>query len=88
MGERGDWYRNVGWPHVIQTNYLVPADSTDADGYNVLTIHYKYIGGGDEAASRLSVKDIQIVSTVDLSPLKTTIENYIKMGDDMEIHNG
>lgn len=85
MGERGDWYRNVGWPHVIQTNYLVPADSTDADGYNVLTIHYKYIGGGDEAASRLSVKDIQIVSTVDLSALKTAVENYIKKGDDNEI---
>lgn len=78
MGERGDWYRNVGWPHVIPTQYLVPADSTDAAGYNVLTIHYKYIGGGDEAASRLSVKDIQIVSTVSLEDLKGVIEGYQK----------
>ena len=76
MGERGDWYRNVGWPHVVPTKYLVPADSTDADGYNVLSIHYKYIGGGDEAASRLSVKDIQIASTTDLSTLKGVIEGY------------
>lgn len=78
MGERGDWYRNVGWPHVIPTQYLVPADSTDAAGYNVLTIHYKYIGGGDEAASRLSVKDIQIASTVSLETLKGIIEGYQK----------
>jgi hypothetical protein len=78
MGERGDWYRNVGWPHVIPTQYLVPADSTDAAGYNVLTIHYKYIGGGDEAASRLSVKDIQIASTVSLESLKGIIEGYQK----------
>jgi len=78
MGERGDWYRNVGWPHVIPTQYLVPADSTDAAGYNVLTIHYKYIGGGDEAASRLSVKDIQIASTVSLEALKGIIEGYQK----------
>ena len=78
MGERGDWYRNVGWPHVVPTAYLVPADSTDAAGYNVLTIHYKYIGGGDEAASRLSVKDIQIASTVSLETLKGIIEGYQK----------
>lgn len=76
MGERGDWYRNVGWPHVIPTSYLVPADSTDANGYNVLTIHYKYIGGGDEAASRLSVKDIQIVSTQSLESLYQAILGY------------
>ena len=78
MGERGDWYRNVGWPHVIPTTYLVPADSTDAAGYNVATIHYKYIGGGDEAASRLSVKDIQIVSTQSLEALGTVIAGYQK----------
>ena len=78
MGERGDWYRNVGWPHVVPTAYLVPADSSDAAGYNVLTIHYKYIGGGDEAASRLSVKDIQIVSTLSLESLKGIIEGYQK----------
>lgn len=78
MGERGDWYRNVGWPYVVPTAYLVPADSSDEDGYNVLTIHYKYIGGGDEAASRLSVKDIQIASTTSLSSLKNVIETYKK----------
>lgn len=79
MGERGDWYRNVGWPHVIPTQYLIPADSTDTAGYNVLTIHYKFIGGGDEAASRLSVKDIQIVSTLSLETLKGVIEGYQKV---------
>lgn len=86
MGERGDWYRNVGWPNVIQTKYLVPADSTDAAGYNVLTIHYKYIGGGDEAASRLSVKDIQIVSTTDLSAVASAVaELAAVMGNPPEV---
>lgn len=78
MGERGDWYRNVGWPYVVPTTYLVPADSSDTNGYNVLTIHYKFIGGGDEAASRLSVKDIHIVSTTDLESLKNVIDGYVK----------
>ena len=76
MGERGDWYRSVNWPNIVPTKYLIPADNSDTGGYNVLTIHYKYIGGGDEAASRLSVKDIQIVSTQSLETLKGVIEGY------------
>jgi hypothetical protein len=36
MGERGDQYRNVCWPHVIPTEYMV-----DPNGqYGVLDIHY------------------------------------------------
>ena len=76
MGERGDWYRKFGWPHVIDTQYLVPADSSDTAGYNVLTLHYQYIGNGDEYDANLSKKDIQIVSTTDLSTLKGIIEGY------------
>ena len=40
MGERGDQYRNIGWPNVIQTKYLV--DPTKE--YYSLDIHYAYQG--------------------------------------------
>ena len=43
MGERGDMYRNIGWPHNIPTTYLV--DSTVK--YNVIDIHYAYIGSNE-----------------------------------------
>ena len=42
LGERGDQYRNVGWPNVIPTTYL--ADATKA--YHLIEIHYAYTGSG------------------------------------------
>lgn len=54
MGERGDQYRLVGWPHVIPTKYMV--DSTKE--YDVITVHY-YFQGHNEAVQK-SEKDIQI----------------------------
>ena len=43
MGERGDQYRNVGWPHVIPTKYLV----NPTDKYNIIDIHYAWQGAGE-----------------------------------------
>lgn len=43
MGERGDIYRNIGWPKSIPTKYLV--DPTKV--YNVIDIHYTYVGSGE-----------------------------------------
>lgn len=40
MGERGDQYRNIGWPKSIPTKYF--ADPTKT--YYVLDIHYAYQG--------------------------------------------
>lgn len=40
MGERGDVYRNVGFPYVIPTHYLVDATIP----YNLIDIHYFYSG--------------------------------------------
>ena len=57
MGERGDIYRNVGWPNVIPTKYLL--DGNDADGYDVLEIHYYF--EGDNHSPQKSEKDIVIV---------------------------
>lgn len=57
MGERGDIYRNVGWPDVITTKYML--DGNDAEGYDVLDIHYYFEGGGENPQK--SEKDITIV---------------------------
>ena len=42
MGERGDQYRNVGWPLVIPTTYL--ADPTKE--YNLLELHFAFTDSG------------------------------------------
>ncbi len=55
MGERGDQYRNMGWPNVIPTKYLVDPSKK----YDVLNIHYFYQGDG--ISVQKSEKDIQIV---------------------------
>lgn len=55
MGERGDVYRNVGWPHNIPTTYLV--DPTVR--YNTIDIHYAYIGSNE--AVQKSEKTLTIV---------------------------
>lgn len=62
MGERGDMYRNVGWPDVIPTKYLV--DPEDKKGYDVLEIHYAFDGGAENP--QLSEKDIEIVGSSDV----------------------
>lgn len=56
MGERGDQYRNVGWPNVIPTRYLVDPDKE----YNTLDIHYNFVDTGTE--SYKSEKEITIVA--------------------------
>lgn len=56
MGERGDQYRNVGWPNVIPTKYLVDPSKT----YNTLDIHYAFTDDGTE--SYRSEKEITIVA--------------------------
>lgn len=56
MGERGDQYRNVGWPHVVPTTYLVDPSKE----YNVLELHYAFTDSG--TTSYKSEKEITIVS--------------------------
>lgn len=43
MGERGDQYRMVGFPHVIRTKYLVDPEVK----YNVIDLHYAYVGSNE-----------------------------------------
>lgn len=55
MGERGDMYRQVGWPHNIPTTYLVDPAKT----YCVFDIHYAYVGSNESVQK--SEKTITIV---------------------------
>ena len=59
MGERGDQYRMVGWPNVINTKYLVDASKE----YNVLELHFAFTDTG--VNSYRSEKDITIVAEDD-----------------------
>lgn len=55
MGERGDIYRNIGWPNSIPTKYLVDATKQ----YDVLDIHYAYVGSNESVQK--SEKTITVV---------------------------
>lgn len=67
MGNRGDIYRGMGYPHNIETTYLVK----ETDNYNVLEIHYSYVGANESVQK--SEKDITIVSTGDLGAIETAL---------------
>jgi hypothetical protein len=66
MGERGDQYRNVGWPKSIQTKYFVDPTQT----YFVLDIHYAFQGSCEDIQK--SEKTITFVSKT-----KDNIEDLI-----------
>lgn len=57
MGERGDQYRQMGYPRTIRTKYTV--DETKE--YNVLDINFYFVGRGID--SQKSEKMITVVST-------------------------
>ena len=55
MGERGDQYRQIGWPNNIPTTYLVDPTKT----YCIFDIHYAYVGSNESVQK--SEKTITIV---------------------------
>lgn len=70
MGERGDQYRNVGWPNVIPTKYMIDPE----ESYSTLTIHYAFSDSGVNVQN--SEKEITFVglgSTI--SDLRSRLEN-------------
>lgn len=56
MGERGDIYRGVGWPYVINTKYIVDPSKN----YDVIDITYFYAGDNEDIQK--SQKTITIVA--------------------------
>ena len=69
MGERGDMYRGVGWPHNIPTTYLVDPTLT----YDVIDIHYAYVGSNESVQK--SEKTITLVIPKDSNITNTLIED-------------
>lgn len=72
MGERGDQYRQMGYPRTIRTKYTV--DETKE--YNVLDINFYFVGRGVDAQK--SEKMITVVSTEALTDLKSAIESALE----------
>ena len=75
MGERGDQYRNVGWPHVIPTKYLV----NPTNKYNIIDIHYAWQGAGEnvqKSEKTISIAVPKIGATNSVSNVLTN--NVIK----------
>lgn len=63
LGERGDEYRQMGWPAVTyDADYKI--DPKVAQEYDVLVVHYAYAGSNDQ--SHLSEKDLIIAAPVDV----------------------
>lgn len=59
LGERGDEYRQMGWPAVAyDADYKI--DPKVAQEYDVLVVHYAYAGSNDQ--SHLSEKDLIIAA--------------------------
>ena len=46
MGERADLYRNVGWPNVVETEYVITPTEARVGEYDVIDLHYFYQGEG------------------------------------------
>ena len=82
MGERADLYRNVGWPDVRKTDYIVNPDWDY--GYDMINIHYAYVGSNH--AVQKSEKDLTIIvkrASTDSTPtsigaLAESIKGYIE----------
>ena len=72
MGERGDQYRQMGYPRTIRTKYTV--DETKE--YNVLDINFYFVGRGVDAQK--SEKMITVVSTESLEELQGQIEGKLE----------
>lgn len=70
MGERGDQYRNVGWPNVIKTQYLV--DPTQQ--YHLLELHYAFTDTG--VNSYRTEKEITVVAPA-TSAGKNALNSFI-----------
>ena len=71
MGERGDVYRQVGWPNYVPTKYLI--SDAEAEGeFDVIDIHFAFVD--DNEGCQKSEKDITIVGSASvIGQLKTAI---------------
>lgn len=73
MGERGDQYRMVGFPHVIRTKYLVDSDVK----YNVIDIHYAYVGSNEGVQKSEKTLTLVIPKVGDNNSVSNVLANSI-----------
>ena len=73
MGERGDQYRNIGWPHVIPTKYLV----NPANKYNVIDIHYAWQGAGENIQKSEKTISIAVPKIGATNSVSNTLTNNV-----------
>lgn len=70
MGERGDIYRGIGWPNNIPTTYLIDPSKT----YNVLDIHYAYVGSNESVQKSEKTITIACADKVVLNQIINAVE--------------
>lgn len=80
MGERGDQYRQIGWPYNLETKYLVDPEKE----YNVLDIHYYFSDSGVNVQK--SEKDITILFEKSV-PMTTLVAALKELGITVEDPN-
>lgn len=69
LGERGDQYRGIGWPNVVETKGVLDPKTA----YTVFTIHYAHVDSNE--AVQKSEKDMVIVATTtDATAVEEAIE--------------
>lgn len=68
MGERGDMYRGIGFPHNIATTYLV--DPTQK--YNLIDIHYAYVGSNESVQKSEKTITLAVPKINNQTPNKLT----------------
>lgn len=69
-GNRGDMYRNIGWPNVIPTEYLITNTDNDT-AYDIVNVHYYFVGAGVQSAK--SEKDMTFVCKHDAAITETDL---------------
>lgn len=73
MGERGDQYRMVGFPHVIRTKYLVDPEVK----YNVIDLHYAYVGSNEGVQKSEKTITLVIPKVGDNNSVSNVLANNI-----------
>lgn len=81
MGERGDHYRNMGWPNVIPTKYLVDPTKT----YNILTIQYTCKGHSEDSQGSKKTLILACEDKAELTKLIKQMNSLAVLGIDLEV---
>ena len=75
LGERGDIYRNIGWPKSLNIKYLVDADNTD--GYDIIEIVQKYKGDAEDIQeSPMTLTFVAPAGTTNFNTLASALATY------------